>query len=54
VTKEEYRELIRLAQQILNGNIKNACGMLERSMEEFAEKENYEAAAKVPRHPCFA
>ena len=46
VTKEEYRELIRLAQHILNGNIKEACADIERSMEEFAEKENYEAAAK--------
>ena len=45
VSKENYNELIRCATDILRGNTSNAKQQLEKQMEEFADKEYYEAAA---------
>ena len=46
VSKEEYEALIQCAANILKGNIKDATGLLSEQMLEFAEQENFEAAAR--------
>ncbi len=46
VTPEEYAKLISCATDILRGNISDAIKVLERQMMDFAEVENYEAAAR--------
>ena len=44
--KEDYLALINCAANILKGNISSAVLLLEEKMMSFAEKENFEAAAK--------
>ena len=46
VSAEEYRELIRLALDILRGNTKAAVTSLEEKMYAYSEQERYEAAMK--------
>lgn len=46
VSKDDYSELISCAANILRGNIHSAVVVLEEKMLAFAEKENFEAAAK--------
>ena len=46
VSKEEYGELIRCASEILRGHTGQAISNLEKKMEAFAEKEQFEAAAR--------
>lgn len=45
-SREDYLSLINCAQGLLKGNISSASTILEDQMMEFAEKENFEAAAK--------
>lgn len=45
-SKEDYISLINCAQGLLKGNIGAANNLLEEQMLDFAEKENFEAAAK--------
>lgn len=45
-SKEDYHLLINCAQGLLKGNISSATALLEEQMLDFAEKENFEAAAK--------
>lgn len=46
VSREEYGELIRCALEILKGNTNGAISSLEAKMLEYAESEQFEAAAK--------
>ena len=46
VSNEDYISLINCASNILKGNISDAVDDLEEKMISFAEKENFEAAAK--------
>lgn len=46
VTREEYASLIHCASDILRGNISSAREKLEDQMLNFAENENFEAAAR--------
>ncbi len=46
VTREEYGELIRCAADILRGKTKNVIESLEKKMYEYAENEQFEAAAR--------
>lgn len=46
MAKEEYEGLISCASEILNGNIRSATERLTNRMYNFAEAENFEAAAK--------
>ncbi len=46
VGKEEYAALIKCATDILKGNTAEAKAVLTKQMEEFAEAERFEAAAK--------
>ena len=45
-SKEDYLSLINCASNILKGNINSATSILEEKMMNFAENENFEAAAK--------
>ena len=45
-SKEDYLSLINCAANILKGNISSATVIIEEKMISFAEKENFEAAAK--------
>jgi len=53
VSKEEYNRLIKCAADMLKGNTAKTAEMLETQMLEFAEQENFEAAAKC-RDTIFA
>jgi len=46
VTPEEYAERIRLAREVLRGNTAKAKQQLREQMMQYAEKEQYEAAAQ--------
>lgn len=46
VSKQEYNELIKCAANILRGHTKSSIDMLEQQMSDFAESEQYEAAAR--------
>ena len=46
ISKEDYLSLINCASNILKGNINSATSLIEEKMMSFAEKENFEAAAK--------
>lgn len=45
ISEEEYQENFRQAIELLNGNDKPVCTMLEKKMKEAAEKYEYEEAA---------
>ncbi|MBE6531178.1 MAG: excinuclease ABC subunit UvrC [Ruminococcaceae bacterium] len=46
VSAEEYNALIKCAADILKGNISSSVRILEEQMMDFADKENFEAAAR--------
>lgn len=46
VSREEYHALIQCASDILRGNVSEATQTLNKQMQEFAEQENFEAAAR--------
>lgn len=46
VSAEEYNTLIKCAADILKGNISSSVRILEEQMMDFADKENFEAAAR--------
>lgn len=46
VSSEEYNALIKCAADVLKGNISSSVKILEEQMMDFADKENFEAAAR--------
>lgn len=46
IDEQAHREQIRLAMDVLRGNIRDACASLESQMMAYADREEYEAAAK--------
>lgn len=46
VSKQEYESLVACAADILKGNIRSATELLNKQMYNYAENENFEAAAK--------
>ena len=46
VTREEYLSILQCASDILRGNISDAVNTLNSQMAEYADSENYEAAAR--------